>query len=55
MQFVSAGTSDPAHMEPQIEKRHGLPLRSLIRFVLPNQNLNLLSKEAADGGGTAGG
>jgi len=29
-------------MKTLIEHRHGLSLRSLVRFFLPNKNLNLL-------------
>jgi hypothetical protein len=42
MQFVPTGSNHTAHMEALIEQRHGLSLRTLVRFFLPHKNLNLL-------------
>ena len=53
MQFVSTGSNHTTHMKAVIEQRHGLSLRTLVGFFLPNERFNLLGKETADGGGTA--
>jgi hypothetical protein len=55
MQFVSTDSNHTAHMKAPIEQRHGLSLRTLIRFFLAHKYLNLVGKEATDGGSAAGG
>jgi len=55
MQFVSTRSNRTAHMKALIEQRHGLSLCTLVRFFLPDEDLNLLGKETADGSSPAGG
>jgi hypothetical protein len=54
MQVVPAASNHTAQVKSLIEQRRRLSLSTFIGFLVPHENLNLLSKETADGSGTAG-
>jgi hypothetical protein len=48
MQFVPAGSDQPAHLKASIEKGRSLPSGSFICLVFTHQELDLLGEETAD-------
>jgi hypothetical protein len=55
MQFVSAGRSGAAELEGLIKQRGGLTLGALVGFFFADEDFDLASQEAANGGGASGG
>jgi len=48
MQFVPAHSNYPTHMKAFVKKRHSLSFGTFICFLVADQDLDLLGKEAAD-------
>jgi hypothetical protein len=54
MPFVPTGSDHSAHVKTFVEKRPSLPLGVVVCFLVANEQLDLLGKEAADRSFTSG-
>jgi hypothetical protein len=55
MQFIPSSTNFAAKMKALLEQRQCLPLSAIVCLFLPDENLDLLSDQAADRGRSASG